>query len=78
MNNEYKWSRYKCSLIRKMNKLLRKKCSKGQFREHYARLSSIDGHHIITSWMRGIGYKRRIFFISNHELGLFTEVCYNV
>lgn len=78
MNNEYKWHRYRSSLIRKMNKLLHRQCKKGQFREHYARLSSIDGHHIITFWMWAVGYKRRILFISNHELGLFSEVYYNV
>lgn len=75
-NYKYKWNRLSAAVIIRAHKLMRRKIHRIQCREWYVRIVGLDGRYISTCRIRG--KKRRILFFSRHELGLFTEVRYNV
>lgn len=76
---KYTWNRRSLGVIIRAHKLARRcKIKHLQFREHHVRLSAITELYIVTVRVYGIKGKRRVFFASKSQLGLFSRRRYNV
>ena len=77
INHEiWKAWRHSAALNMRGHKLMRRRVIRVHFRERNVRLSGVTGRYIATCRIRG--KMRRILFVTDIMLGIFTEVRYNV
>lgn len=77
INHEiWKARRHSAALKMRAHKLMHRRIIRMHFREQNVRLSGVTGRYIATCRVRG--KRRRILFVTDIMLGIFTEVRYNV